>query len=105
MNHIFLAAIAALPLISASPAPNAVAVAPEQPLITPPPALVPTKTSNEKRGIISDLEGQISSLFASASSDVASIFSAFPGGADVQSKLGLDDSQVSALPTKVLNLP
>jgi len=105
INHILLAVILALPFISASPAPVAVAVAPEQPLITPAPALVPTKTSNEKRGIVSDLEGQVSSLFASASADYASIFSGFPSGGDVQSKLGLDSSQVAALPTQVLNLP
>lgn len=107
MNHIFLAAVAALPLISAAPAPapEAVAVAPEHPLITPAPVLVPTKTSNEKRGIISDIEGQVSSLFASASADYASVFSGFPVGGDVQSKLGLDSSQIAALPTQVLNIP
>lgn len=105
INHIVLAAIVALPFISASPAPLAAAVVPEQPLITPAPGLVPTKTSNEKRGIISDLEGQVSSLFASASADYASIFSGFPSAGDVQSKLGLDSSQVAALPTQVLNIP
>ena len=106
-NHIALAAAAAatLPFVSAAPAPNAVAVAPEHPMITPAPELIPTKTTNEKRGIISDIEGQFSSLIASASADYASIFSGFPSGGDVQSKLGIDSSQLAALPTQVLNLP
>ena len=100
--------ITALPFISASPAIlNPVAAHPEQPLITAPPvAWTPSRTTNyAKRGIVSDIESDLSSLLASASSDVAAVFSDFPAGADVQSSLGLDDSQVAALPTQVLNLP
>ncbi|MCJ1287988.1 hypothetical protein MMC26_007341 [Xylographa opegraphella] len=103
-----LALITLLPFISASPAPfDSVAARPEQPLITPPPvAWTPSKTTNNaKRDIISHIESDLSSLLASASSDVAAVFSDFPAGADVQSSLGLDDSQVAALPTQVLNLP
>ena len=107
LRYVCLAVTAVLPFISASPAPpNPAVVLPERPLITPPPvSWTPSKTTNAKRGVISDIDSDLSSLLASASSDVAAIFSDFPTGADVQSSLGLDDSQVAALPTQVLNLP
>ncbi|MCJ1383321.1 hypothetical protein MMC17_006434 [Xylographa soralifera] len=108
LTLVYLALIAILPLTSASPASlNPAAALPEQPLITPPPvAWTPSKTTNNaKRGIVSDIDSDLSSLLASASSDVAAVFSDFPAGADVQSSLGLDDSQIAALPTQVLNLP
>ena len=108
LTFVCLALITALPLISASPAfLNPAAALPEQPLITPPPtAWTPSKTTNNaKRGIVSDIDSDLSSLIASASSDVAAIFSDFPSGVDVQSSLGLDSSQIAALPTQVLNLP
>ena len=85
----------------------------ERPLITPSPASWdPTKTY-KKRGVISDLAGDVDSILSGLGSDIPSyvasgvpnFFQDFPSGADVQSSLGLDDSQVQALPTQVLNIP
>ncbi|KAI4125598.1 MAG: hypothetical protein LQ347_005320 [Umbilicaria vellea] len=111
--------LALLPIISASPAPlEPAAVArvatPEQPLITASPAAwEATKTSKARRGIISDLEGDVSSILGALGSDIPSyvasgvpnFFQGFPTGGAVKSSLGLDDSQVAALPTQVLNVP
>ena len=72
----------------------------------------PTKTE-KKRGVISDVAGDVNSVLGSLGSDIPSyvasgvpnFFQDFPTGANVQSSLGLDDAQVSALPTQVLNIP
>ena len=104
-----------LPIISASPAlPNPEAVEQEHPLITPSPVLRdPTKTYKRRRDIISDLKGDVNSILSDLGSDIPSyvasgvpnFFQGFPTGDKVQSSLGLDDSQVAALPTQVLNVP
>ena len=112
MAHFLIAVIAFLPFISDSPAPTrpVYAVA-EKPIITPSPD--PTRTYNERRDIISELGSDIDSLLSGLGSAIPSyivsgvpnFFQGFPTGGDVQSSLGLDSSQVSALPTQVLNIP
>ena len=94
--------------------PQPAAALPEHPLITPSPALWdPTKTYKSRRGIVSDLEGDVNSILSVLGSDIPSyvasgvpnFFQNFPVGNDVKSSLGLEDSQIAALPTQVLNLP
>ena len=66
-----------------------------------------------RRAVVSDIEGDVNSVLSALGSDIPSyvasgvpnFFQGFPTGADVQSSLGLDDSQVAALPTQVLNIP
>ena len=85
----------------------------EQPLITPSPASWHPTQTYKKRGVISDLAGDVNSILSGLGSDVPSyvasgvpnFFQGFPTGADVQSSLGLNDSQVKTLPTQVLNIP
>ena len=106
--------LALLPISSASPAPIKPAAAPEQPWIGPSPASwEATKTYTSRRGFIRDLAGDVSSILASLGSDIPSyvasgvpnFFQRFPNGDAVVSSLGLDDSQIAALPTQVLNIP
>ena len=83
------------------------------PLITPSPSKWPPTETIKRRGIISDLEGDVSSVLGGLGSDIPSFvasgvpnfFQGFPSGSAVVSSLGLNDSQVSALPTQVLNIP
>ncbi len=109
--------LALLPLASSSVVhgslPKPAAVVQQQPIITPSPSLsFPTKTL-ERRGVVSDIEGDVNSILGSLGSDIPSyvasgvpnFFQNFPTGHDVQSSLGLNDTQVSALPTQVLNIP
>lgn len=104
--------LALIPYISASPfdANSAAVVVEEQPLITPAPTTWdPTKT---KRDILSDVGVDVKSILSDlgsipsyVASGVPNFFQDFPTGAGVQSSLGLDDGQVAALPTQVLNIP
>ena len=109
--------LALLPLVSATAVrrsiPRPGQIGQERPLITPSPASWdPTKTY-KKRGLISDLAGDVNSILSGLGSDIPSyvasgvpnFFQNFPTGADVQKSLGLDDAQVKALPTQVLNIP
>ena len=109
--------LALLPLASASVVhrslPRPAGIVERQPLVTPSPSKwFPTKTL-KRRGIISDVAGDVNSILGSLGSDIPSyvasgipnFFQDFPTGGDVQSSLGLDDAQVSALPTQVLNIP
>ena len=84
-------------------------------LITPAPATanwLPTRTL-KRRGIISDITGDVDSILSGLGSDIPSYvasgipnyFQDFPTEDKVQSSLGLDDDQVKALPTQVLNIP
>ena len=93
--------------------PQPAAVAQALPLITPSPSeWSPTETI-KRRGIISDLAGDVSSILGGLGSDIPSyvasgvpnFFQDFPSGTAVQSSLSLNDTQVSALPTQVLNIP
>lgn len=118
----YLTLCAILPFIHASPvAPRPAAAVPEQPLITPSPALwEPSKTYKVRRDIISgiasvasDISGPVGSILSDlgsaipsyVASGVPNFFQDFPVGADVQKSLGLQDSEVAALPTQVLNIP
>ena len=53
-------------------------------------------------GFLSELRSKIPAYVASG---VSNFFQDFPTGDKVRKSLGIDDSQVSALPTKVLNIP
>lgn len=89
----------------------------QHPLITPSPASWdPTKTYKRRRDIFDDLKnkakeqvGEVLSELGNVPSYVASgipnFFQDLPGADKVQSSLGLDDDQVAALPTQVLNVP
>jgi len=105
----------AFPLTLCSPAPiPAAAAAAKHPMITPSPSeWSPTKTSKSRRGVVSDLEGDINSVLSALGSNIPSyvasgvpnFFQDFPTGDKVKSSLGLNDSQIAALPTQVLNIP
>lgn len=110
-----------LPWVAASALPGALArpaVAREQqPLITPSPAAWnPTKTYKARRDILDDLKdkadkdisdilSQLGNIPSYVASGVPNFFQDFPTKDKVQSQLGLDDDQVAALPTQVLNVP
>ncbi|KAL2059066.1 hypothetical protein ABVK25_000358 [Lepraria finkii] len=109
--------LAVFPIATASAVhrslPKPAGVVERQPLVTPSLSKWwPTKTE-KKRGVISDVAGDVNSVLGSLGSDIPSyvasgvpnFFQDFPTGANVQSSLGLDDAQVSALPTQVLNIP
>ncbi|MCJ1369714.1 hypothetical protein MMC20_000926 [Loxospora ochrophaea] len=104
-----------LPLVLALPplGPFA-AIAPEKPLITPSPAAWdPTKTVKHRRDLISDFDGDVASVLSGLGSNIPSyvasgvpnFFQNFPSEGAVQSSLGLQSSQIAALPTQVLNIP
>lgn len=88
---------------------------PEHPLITPSPTLLGdvTRTVKHRRGILDDLKGNANSVLSELGSNIPSyvasgvpnFFQGFPAAEDVRQSLGLDDSQISALPTSVLNIP
>ena len=104
-----------IPYVHASPIDaNPAGVVEEQPLITPAPTTWdPTKTRNlDRRDILSDVGVDVKSIISDlgnvpsyVASGVPNFFQDFPTGAGVQSSLGLNDGQVSALPTQVLNIP
>ena len=104
--------VSATPAPSPNPEPNV--IAPRDPLITPSPALShPTRTYNQKRDIFDDLQSGVDSILSGlgtaipsfVASGVPNFFQDFPTGDSVQSSLGIDDDQVAALPTQVLNIP
>lgn len=108
----FTALVAAAPgAVPAIGQPNA--VTPRDPLITP--SVVeynPSRTLKLPRDILSDVKGDIGSVLSGLGSDIPSevasgvpdFFEDLPIGDSVQSSLGIDDDQVAALPTQVLNL-
>ncbi|KAL8736897.1 MAG: hypothetical protein Q9181_002215 [Wetmoreana brouardii] len=111
-----LPTFALLPPISAYALPDAnpAAVAPRHPLITPSPTLRGSVTRTiERRGILDDLKGDVNSVLSDLGSNIPSyvasgvpnFFQDFPVGDDVRKSLGVDESQVAALPTSVLNVP
>ena len=119
---ILLALPVLLPYATASafhrdfPRPAAV-LAQEQPLITPSPATWdPTKTFKSRRDVLSDLRSAVQSDLGGILSELGNVpsyvasgvpnfFQDFPTGDKIKSSLGLDDGQVAALPTQVLNIP
>ena len=90
-------------------------IAQDKALITPAPATanwLPTRTL-KRRDLIDSITGDVNSILSDLGSNIPSyvasgipnFFQDFPTGDRVQSSLGLDDDQVRALPTQVLNVP
>ncbi|EPS31075.1 hypothetical protein PDE_06029 [Penicillium oxalicum 114-2] len=111
-----LTLLAVLPLVAAIPAPtgdasNVNALQPPQPVITPSPVRKDPSPIIQ-RGIISDLESDVNSILSGLGSDIPSwvasgvpnFFQGFPTGDSVVSSLGLQSSELAALPTNVLNI-
>lgn len=110
--------LALVPLAVASavrrdlPRPAAV-IEQEIPLITPSPATWnPTKTYKSRRGIFSDIKQDVGGVLSDlgnipsyVASGIPNFFQDFPTGDKVKSSLGIDDDQIAALPTQVLNVP
>ncbi|KAI9753980.1 MAG: hypothetical protein M4579_004910 [Chaenotheca gracillima] len=101
--------LALLSLVGASPAarPAAAPIAAPQPVTTPSP--VDRTPSKVRRGLGDDIHSVLGSLGSNLPSWVASgvpqFFQDLPSGSAVQSSLGIDSSQLAALPTNVLNIP
>ena len=90
-------------------------------MITPSPSLQdPTRTIKLRRGVVSDIKSHLSGAESKVAGYIGSELSGFPSyvasgvpnffqnlptGDAVKSSLGLDDSQIAALPTQVLNVP
>ncbi len=107
-------------LANASPTPaptpvvidEAARVAPREPAITPALSRIELyRAYIERRGIISDLTAGVDSILSElgnvpsyVASGVDPFFQNYPTGTKVQSSLSLDNSQVSAIPTQVLNI-
>lgn len=95
--------------------PNPHVVVPAHPGITPSPTLHGgvTRTVKHRRNILDDLKDNANSVLSDLGSNVPSyvasgvpnFFQGFPVGDDVRKSIGLDDSQIDALPTSVLNIP
>ncbi|KAL8794676.1 MAG: hypothetical protein Q9195_002751 [Heterodermia aff. obscurata] len=116
-----VALVPALPNPSWVPGIVPVRPAAEHPMITPSPSLQdPTRTVKLRRGVVSDIKShlsgaeskiagyvgsELSGLPSYVASGVPNFFQNFPTGDAVKSSLGLDDSQIAALPTQVLNIP
>ncbi|KAJ5199413.1 hypothetical protein N7491_000031 [Penicillium cf. griseofulvum] len=102
-----------LSITSASPAPTAFAtnVAPHDPVMTPSP-VERNPSPVVARNILSDVESGANNIVSDlgsglpswVASGVPNFFQGFPTGDAVASSLGLDDSQLKALPTNVLNI-
>ena len=114
MIAILLVTLLGLISLTSATAGQPALVGQEYPLITPSPTLRDaTRTLKHRRGIISDLKGDVNSVLSILGSDIPSyvasgvpnFFQDFPVGDGVRSSLGLDSSQVAALPTQVLNIP
>lgn len=105
---------ATAPLTAASPAPTARAadVQPRAPEITPSAVLNEATKTYHRRQILSDIKSGVDNVLSGLGSDLPSwvasgipqYFQDFPTGDKVQSSLGIDDDQVRALPTQVLNI-
>lgn len=102
-------------LASSSPAPTQYVreAAPQDPQVTPSPVLIEASaTWKHRRDIISDLSADVNSVLSGLGSDLPSwvasgvpnFFQGFPSGDAVASSLGLNSSELAALPTQVLNL-
>ncbi|KAI9738790.1 MAG: hypothetical protein M1834_008297 [Cirrosporium novae-zelandiae] len=86
---------------------------PAVPLITPAPVNWSPSKTLERRGIYSDLTADLGSIFSSlgsaipsyVASGVPNYFQDLPSGTAVQSSLGINDDDLKASPTAVLNMP
>ncbi|KAI9892286.1 MAG: hypothetical protein M1814_001745 [Vezdaea aestivalis] len=78
-----------------------------EPLVTPSTSeWAPTRTRRDLASDAKSLLGSLGSNIPSYVADgVANFFQNLPSGSAVQSSLGLDDAQLAAYPTQVLNLP
>ena len=121
-NHPLLAAAALLPAVLAIPAPTPVValVAVHAPLVTPSPGRwTAAEIELHRRDIISDVvsvatgfasdvkslgQGAVSAI-SSFVGEEANFLGGFPTKDKVESSLGIDDDQIKALPTQVLNIP
>ena len=87
--------------------PVAIALPSPYPLITPPPTPV------ERRDLLSDVDIYVNSVISGLGSDVSGyialgvpqFFQGLPTGTAVQSSLGINEKDLAAVPTQVLNLP
>lgn len=85
----------------------------EQPLITPSPATWdPTKTYKSRRNLLDDIQSDVGGILSElgnvpsyVASGVPNFFQDFPTGDKIKSSLGIDDDQIKALPTQVINIP
>lgn len=102
-------------LASSSPAPTQYAreAAPQAPEVTPSPVqFEASATWKDRRDILSDVTADVNSILSGLGSDLPSwvasgvpnFFQGFPTGDDVASSLGLQSSELAALPTNVLNI-
>ena len=87
----------------------------QHPLVTPAPASThwrPTRTLR-RRGLVDDIKSNVNSVLTDlgsaipsyVASGVPNFFQDFPNGERVRDELQLDDDQIRALPTQVLNVP
>lgn len=119
ISHVLLAL---LPVAFAVPAPVPIAApvpvaAAPHPMITARASLTDRTPSRvQERGVISSLESSVEGLASYltsvlgtypsyVASGVPNFFQDFPTGSDVQSSLGISDSDLAATPTQVLNIP
>lgn len=120
--QILLTFLPAVAVAAPAPAPVQVAVAPH-PMITPAASLRDRRPSRIQRDIISDaasavdeatsdiaglgtyLSGVLGSFPSYVASGVPNFFQDFPTGTAVQSSLGINDDDLKATPTQVLNIP
>lgn len=116
LSHVLLALLPiALAAPAPAPAPIQVAVVPH-PMITPAPSLTDRTPSKVRRDIVSDAKSDVEGLgtylssvlgtFPSyVASGVPNFFQGFPTGSAVESSLGINDDDLKATPTQVLNIP
>ncbi|PQE16228.1 Actin patch 1 protein [Rutstroemia sp. NJR-2017a WRK4] len=105
--------LALIPIALAAPAPHPVAAPVAHPMITPRASLTDRTPSRvQERDIISSIEGlgsYLTSVLGTYPSYIASgvpnFFQDFPTGTAVMSSLGINDDDLAATPTQVLNIP
>jgi hypothetical protein len=107
--------LAIVPLALAVPAPSPVAIrAPPHPMITARATLADRRSVRhlEERDVfdsVKGLESYLTSVIGTFPSYVASgvpnFFQGFPTGTAVQSSLGINNDDLDAIPTQVLNIP
>jgi hypothetical protein len=115
VQAVLLVALSSVATSSPAPTPAADPVAEAHPEITPFRVRdVPTRTRPiQRRNILSKIESDVKSYLTVLGSDIPSyvasgipnFFQGFPSGSAVQSSLGINDSELAALPTQVLNIP
>jgi len=112
---LLLAACSGIAVAVAIPAPTVppVHVVAPAPVITPAVIQFDSTRSYQRRNILSAIESDLGSVLTALGSDIPSyvisgvpnFFQGFPTGSQVQSSLGISDSDLAATPTQVLNMP